>query len=89
MACNWVAMAITVVALRAAGDLARGSELFVTLEPCCHHGKTPPCTDAILAAGVLLFYVIEFMPTAREQWIALLERRRTLPEEELLRILRR
>jgi len=41
-----------VVALGAAGDLARGAELFVTLEPCCHHGKTPPCTDAILRAGV-------------------------------------
>lgn len=39
-------------ALAAAGDAARGSTLFVTLEPCCHHGKTPPCTEAILAAGV-------------------------------------
>ena len=41
-----------VVALRAAGERARGSTLVVTLEPCAHHGKTPPCTDAILAAGV-------------------------------------
>ncbi len=41
-----------VVALASAGPKARGAELFVTLEPCCHHGKTPPCTDAILAAGV-------------------------------------
>jgi diaminohydroxyphosphoribosylaminopyrimidine deaminase / 5-amino-6-(5-phosphoribosylamino)uracil reductase len=41
-----------VEALRAAGDKARGAELFVSLEPCCHFGKTPPCTDAILAAGV-------------------------------------
>jgi diaminohydroxyphosphoribosylaminopyrimidine deaminase/5-amino-6-(5-phosphoribosylamino)uracil reductase len=41
-----------VLALRAAGPLARGGELFVSLEPCCHHGKTPPCTEAILAAGV-------------------------------------
>ncbi len=31
---------------------ARGATLFVTLEPCCHHGKTPPCTDAVLASGV-------------------------------------
>jgi diaminohydroxyphosphoribosylaminopyrimidine deaminase/5-amino-6-(5-phosphoribosylamino)uracil reductase len=41
-----------VIALAAAGGAARGGTLFVTLEPCCHHGKTPPCTDAILAAGV-------------------------------------
>jgi diaminohydroxyphosphoribosylaminopyrimidine deaminase / 5-amino-6-(5-phosphoribosylamino)uracil reductase len=41
-----------VVALDAAGDLARGSTLFVTTEPCAHHGSTPPCTDAVLAAGV-------------------------------------
>src|SRR5437867_12651240 len=39
-------------ALRAAGAAARGATLFVTLEPCCHWGKTPPCTDAILQAGV-------------------------------------
>src|SRR5438067_1378647 len=41
-----------VVALRAAGDRARGATLYVSLEPCRHHGKTPPCTDVILAAGV-------------------------------------
>ncbi|MFY7953870.1 MAG: bifunctional diaminohydroxyphosphoribosylaminopyrimidine deaminase/5-amino-6-(5-phosphoribosylamino)uracil reductase RibD [Armatimonadaceae bacterium] len=35
-----------------AGDRARGGTVFVTLEPCCHHGKTPPCTDAVLKAGV-------------------------------------
>lgn len=39
-------------ALADAGDAARGGTLFVTLEPCCHHGKTPPCTDAILQSGV-------------------------------------
>lgn len=39
-------------ALAAAGEAARGSTLYVTLEPCCHFGKTPPCTDAVLAAGV-------------------------------------
>ncbi len=39
-------------ALRAAGPRARGATLYVTLEPCAHHGRTPPCTEAILAAGV-------------------------------------
>lgn len=38
--------------LRAAGEKARGATLYVTLEPCCHHGKTPPCTEAIIAAGI-------------------------------------
>jgi diaminohydroxyphosphoribosylaminopyrimidine deaminase / 5-amino-6-(5-phosphoribosylamino)uracil reductase len=41
-----------VVALEAAGERARGATLVVNLEPCAHHGKTPPCTDAIVAAGV-------------------------------------
>lgn len=40
-------------ALRAAGDAARGARLYVTLEPCSHHGKTPPCTEAILRAGIV------------------------------------
>lgn len=41
-----------VFALQRAGASARGATLYVTLEPCCHHGKTPPCTDAIVAAGI-------------------------------------
>lgn len=41
-----------VMAFAAAGEAARGATLFVTLEPCCHFGKTPPCTRAILAAGI-------------------------------------
>ena len=41
-----------VSALAAAGDKARGATLYVTLEPCCHFGKTPPCTDAVVAAGI-------------------------------------
>jgi len=41
-----------VVALRQAGDRARGGTLYVTLEPCVHHGRTPPCVDAIKVAGI-------------------------------------
>ena len=39
-------------ALAAAGDKARGATAYVTLEPCAHHGKTPPCVEALIAAGV-------------------------------------
>ncbi|MCE1225791.1 MAG: bifunctional diaminohydroxyphosphoribosylaminopyrimidine deaminase/5-amino-6-(5-phosphoribosylamino)uracil reductase RibD [Geobacteraceae bacterium] len=39
-------------ALTMAGAAAKGADVYVTLEPCCHHGKTPPCCDALIAAGV-------------------------------------
>src|SRR5437870_10531357 len=39
-------------ALAAAGPAARGATLYVTLEPCCHIGKTPPCTEAVMRAGI-------------------------------------
>src|SRR4051812_10031495 len=51
-------------ALTAAGDMARGATLFVTLEPCRHHGKTPPCTDAILASGIARVVAATAEPTA-------------------------
>ena len=41
-----------VVALEAAGERARGATAYVTLEPCAHHGATPPCADALVAAGL-------------------------------------
>jgi len=41
-----------VFALREAGPLAVGADVYVTLEPCCHYGKTPPCTEALIDAGV-------------------------------------
>ena len=56
-----------VVALTAAGERARGATLVVNLEPCAHHGKTPPCTDAIVAAGVtrVVAAVLDPDPEAR------------------------
>ncbi|WP_372369856.1 bifunctional diaminohydroxyphosphoribosylaminopyrimidine deaminase/5-amino-6-(5-phosphoribosylamino)uracil reductase RibD [Candidatus Uabimicrobium sp. HlEnr_7] len=41
-----------IIAIEQAQDKARGATLFVNLEPCCHYGKTPPCTDAIINAGI-------------------------------------
>lgn len=39
-------------ALKSAGNKAKGADLYVTLEPCCHFGRTPPCTEAIIRAGI-------------------------------------
>lgn len=51
-----------VEALSVAGPRARAATLYVTLEPCCHYGKTPPCTDAILAAGISRVVVAQADP---------------------------
>lgn len=55
------------VAIANAGTRARGSTLYVTLEPCAHHGKTPPCTDAIKAAGIkrVVIAAMDRNPVAR------------------------
>lgn len=50
------------VALAEAGPAALGATLYVTLEPCAHHGKTPPCTDAIVAAGIARVVVAQRDP---------------------------
>src|ERR1041384_5155644 len=56
-----------ILALRGAGEHARGATLYVSLEPCNHSGKTPPCTDAILAAGIarVVFAVRDPDPVAK------------------------
>lgn len=64
-----------IVALRQAGDAARGSDLYVTLEPCAHLGRTPPCADAILEAGVsrVVVGMIDPDPLVRGRGVARLE----------------
>ncbi len=54
-----------VEALRSAGGRARGATLYVTLEPCCHHGRTPPCTEAVLENGVRRVVVATRDPNPR------------------------
>lgn len=52
-------------ALNAAGENARGATLYVTLEPCCHWGRTPPCTDALINAGITEVHIAEVDPNPK------------------------
>jgi len=63
-----------VVALRNAGEKAQGATLYVNLEPCCHHGKTPPCTDAIIKAGIkrVVIGMVDPNPLVNQQGIRIL-----------------
>lgn len=62
-------------ALREAGPQAAGGTLYVTLEPCCHHGQTPPCTQALKAAGISRAVIAQHdpFPQVNHQGIAELE----------------
>lgn len=72
-----------IVALRQAGEQARGADMYVTLEPCCHQGKTPPCVPAILAAHIRQVFVGVRDPDSRVsgQGIAWLRREGVLVHE--------
>src|SRR6201996_8496348 len=52
-------------ALAMAGDAARGATAYVTLEPCCHHGRTPPRTDALIADGIARIVIAATDPDPR------------------------
>jgi diaminohydroxyphosphoribosylaminopyrimidine deaminase/5-amino-6-(5-phosphoribosylamino)uracil reductase len=56
---------VNAIAAAGAGTDLAGTTLYVSMEPCCHHGKTPPCTDAILAAGITRVVVASDDPSAK------------------------
>ncbi len=64
-----------VMALRDAGEQARGATLYVNLEPCCHYGKTPPCTDTIIKAGIkrVVIGMIDPNPLVNQRGIEILK----------------
>jgi diaminohydroxyphosphoribosylaminopyrimidine deaminase/5-amino-6-(5-phosphoribosylamino)uracil reductase len=73
-------------ALMRAGERARGATAYVTLEPCCHWGKTPPCTDALIAAGIarVVVPIEDPDPRVRGKGIARLESSGIVVEKGLL-----
>jgi len=75
------------VALVMAGTASRGATVYVTLEPCCHHGRTPPCTDALIAAGVARVVIAARDPDPRVdgQGVARLRAAGVTVDEGLLR----
>jgi diaminohydroxyphosphoribosylaminopyrimidine deaminase/5-amino-6-(5-phosphoribosylamino)uracil reductase len=75
-----------VVALAQAGEDARGATVYVTLEPCAHHGKTPPCAEALIAAGVarVVIAVGDPDPRVAGRGIAMLEQAGIVVETGLL-----
>ncbi len=54
-----------IAAAAACGTSLQGATLYVSMEPCCHHGKTPPCTDAVIAAGIARVVVASDDPSAK------------------------
>ncbi len=76
-----------VVALRKAGTKARGADLYVTLEPCCHYGRTPPCSDAIIKSGVKRVIVGQRDPNplVRGRGMEILKRRKISVTESVLK----
>jgi diaminohydroxyphosphoribosylaminopyrimidine deaminase / 5-amino-6-(5-phosphoribosylamino)uracil reductase len=75
-----------IFALRQAGERARGADLYVTLEPCCHQGRTGPCTEAILQAGIgrVLAGCIDPNPRVAGQGLAALRQQGVMVEEGVL-----
>ncbi|MCM2263611.1 MAG: bifunctional diaminohydroxyphosphoribosylaminopyrimidine deaminase/5-amino-6-(5-phosphoribosylamino)uracil reductase RibD [Desulfuromonadales bacterium] len=65
-----------IYALRGAGEFARGADLYVTLEPCCHQGRTGPCTEALVAAGVrrVFFGAVDPNPRVAGRGLEFLQR---------------
>ncbi len=75
------------LAIRAAGERARGATLYLNLEPCCHFGRTPPCTDTISRAGIerVLFSMYDPDVRMRGEGARILERSGIRVEEGLMR----